>query len=235
MRELHTPANTLPARRAAWFRALAAAALFLAFVPAARAQDDAELEGVNGEKYNIKQSIEFGGRFTSISGAQSVYDTFVNLQQGPRLLGFSTEMRSLDNHGALFDRLYLNSFGYGGDPNQASRFRASKNKWYDFDVTLRRDKNAWDYSLLANPLNPTNGFLNGPTGFGPLATSTCSSCVLANSPHLFDTRRYLSDYNLLFLPQSKVRFRAGYSRNINEGPAMTTYHVGTEQLLEEDV
>src|SRR5208282_2147755 len=242
MHEMNRAANTLPARRAVWFRALAATAFLLAFVPAARAQDDAELEGVNKENYNIKQSFEFGGRFTSFSGAESIYDTFVNLQQGPRLLGYSVEMRSLDHHGELFDRLYLSGFGYGGDPNEASRLRVSKNKWYNFDVTLRHDVNTWDYSLMANPLNPTAGFVNanqgsyvGPPGFGPLATSTCTSCVLTNSPHLFNTRRELSDYSLLLLPESRVRFRLGYSRNIVAGPEMTTYHLGTEQVLFDDV
>jgi hypothetical protein len=240
MRDKHIGANALPARRAAWL--LAAAALIFVFVPAARAQDDAELEGVNGEKYNVKQSVEFGGRFVSINGPQSIYDTFVNLQQGPRLLGFSVEMRSLDQHGGLFDRLYLNGFGYGGDPNEVSRLRVTKNKWYNFDVMLRHDENTWDYSLMANPLNPTGGFVNansggyvGPPGFGPLATSTCTGCVLSNSPHLFNTRRELSDYSLLVLPESKVRFRLGYSRNIVAGPEMTSYHVGTEQVLFDDV
>src|SRR5208282_510101 len=252
MHEMNRAANTLPARRAVWFRALAATAFLLAFVPAARAQDDAELEGVNKENYNIKQSFEFGGRFTSFSGAESIYDTFVNLQQGPRLLGYSVEMRSLDHHGELFDRLYLSGFGYGGDPNEASRLRVSKNKWYNFDVTLRHDENTWDYSLMANPLNPTAGFVNantggyvGPPGIGgppvvpptvpPSTASICSGCVLANSPHLFDTRRNLSDYSLLLLPESRVRFRFGYSRNIVAGPEMTSYHVGTEQVLFDDV
>ena len=236
MRDLEKLRSLSVNPRRAGVRMVIAASLFLLCVPAARAQDtdDEQPEGVNGKEYNVKQSFEFGGRFTSVTGAQSIYDTFVNLQQGPRLLSYSTEMRSLNNHGALFDRLYLNGFGYGGDPNQASRMRVSKNKWYDFDVSLRRDENDWDYSLMANPLNPTTGFANNPTsstGYAP----TCTACVLTTSPHLLDTRRYLSDYSLLLLPESAVRIRFGYSRNINEGPAMTTYHVGTEQLLEEDV
>ena len=44
--------------------------------------------------------------------------------------------------------------GYGGDPNNASRLRMGKNKWYDFDAIFRRDENVWDHSLLANPLIP---------------------------------------------------------------------------------
>ncbi|HEY2822213.1 MAG TPA: hypothetical protein VGJ06_14305 [Candidatus Acidoferrum sp.] len=200
------------------------------FVPSAVAQDD-EQKGVDQGNYNIKQSIEFGGRITSIGGDTSTYDTFVNLQQGPRLLGFTTEMQSLNHHGSLFDRLYFDNFGYGGDPNNISRLRISKNNWYDFDVLFRRDENTWNYSLLANPLNPTTPFANGPAGYGP---PSCTSCVIGNSPHLYNTRRRMSDYTLLLLPESKIRFRAGYSRNVNEGPTLTTIHQGTEQLLFQD-
>jgi len=222
-------------RKAPWIRLLAATALLLAWVPSARAQqgqgDGEQIEGINGEKYNIKQSIEVGGRIVDTTGNGDVYKTFVNLQNGPRLLGFTTEMRSLDNHGDLFDRLYISSFGYGGDPNDVTRVRISKNKWYDFDVMLRRDEYFSGYPLQDNPLNPTNGFVNGPAGFGPLATSVCTGCLLGYSPHYMDTRRYLSDYNLVFLPQSMIRIRAGYSRNINEGPGFSSVHEGTDQML----
>ena len=105
---------------------LLAAALLLFLPAAASAQQEEEQKGIDQGNYNIKQSIEFGGRFTNISGDFQAYDTFVNLQQGPRLLGFTTEMRSLDHHAAVFDRLYFNNFGYGGDPNDVSRLRVSK-------------------------------------------------------------------------------------------------------------
>ncbi len=205
-------------------------AITFLFGPLARAQDD-EQKGIDQGNYNIKQSIEFGGRLTSIGGDVPTYDTFVNLQEGARLLGFTTQMNSLNHHGAPFDRLYFDNFGYGGDPNSVSRLRISKNQWYDFDALFRRDENTWDYSLLANPLNPTAPFTNGLTGYGP---PLCTSCVLGNSPHLYNTRRKMSDYNLLLLPQSRVRFRLGYSRNVNEGPSFTTIHQGTEQLLFQD-
>ena len=35
-----------------------------------------------------------------------------------------------------------------------TRLRIEKNKWYDFRLLFRRDKNFWDYNLFANPLNP---------------------------------------------------------------------------------
>ena len=189
------------------------------------AQD--EQAGIEQGNYNIKQSIEFGYRFVSNSGDLNTYDTFLNLQQGPRLLDFATEIHSLNHQGTLFDRLYFSNFGYGGDPNNVSRLRMEKNKLYDFTAMFRRDENTWDYSLMANPLNPTTpAFANAPAGFNP---------VIPNSPHLWSTRRRLQDYDLLLLPQSRIRFRAGYSRNNSDGPAFTTIHQGTEQLLFDNI
>jgi len=225
-----THESEFPPRMASPFL-IALAALLTLGLPAARAQQEYEQKGIDQGNYNIKQSIEFGGRFTSIGGDIQTYDTFVNLQQGPRLLGFTMEMRSLDHHGALFDRFSFSNFGYGGDPNMASRLHISKNKWYNFDALFRKDVNYWDYSLQANPLNPTTPFANGPAGYGG---TICTSCVLAESPHLMDTRRKLGDYNLLLLPQSRVRFRIGYSRNTVNGPVLSSIHQGTEQALFQD-
>lgn len=190
-----------------------------------------EQTGVDQGNYNVKQSIEFGGRFVDISGDTHLYDTFVNLQQGPRLLGFTLEMNSLNHHGTLFDRMYFSNFGYGGDPNNVSWLRFSKNRWYNFNALFRRDENFWDYSLQANPLNPSASFANGPPGFGP---PTCTGCVLGFSPHFFNTRRKLGDYNLLLLPESRLHFRVGYARNIVQGPVLSSIHTGAEQILFED-
>jgi len=228
MRETMNPRNLQMNKPPASRAILVAAALFIFLLPAARAQQEEEQKGIDQGNYNIKQSIEFGGRFTSVSGDFQVYDTFVNLQQGPRLLGFTTEMRSLDHHATVFDRLYFNNFGYGGDPNTVSRLRVSKNKSYGFDALFRKDQNFWDYSLQANPLNPTIPFTNGPVGYGPPA---CTACAVGVSPHLFNTLRKLGDYSLLVLPDSKIRLRTGYSRNIVEGPGYSSIHAGTEQIL----
>jgi hypothetical protein len=215
---------------AGWGKLILAACLAvvaLLCVPLARAQqEDEEQKGVDSGNYNVKQSVEFGGRFTNFTGNQNTYKTLVNLQDGPRLLNFTAEMRSLNHHGSLFDRLYFTNFGYGGDPNNVSRLRINKNKWYDFNAQFRRDVNFWDYSLLANPLNPiAPAFANAPAGFTP---------IIGISPHLFNVRRRLSDYDVTLLPQSRVRFRLGYSRNVTAGPAFSSVHYGTEALLLED-
>ena len=45
----------------------------------------------------------------------------------------------------------------------------------------------------------------------------------------------MQDYDLTILPQSRIRFRLGYSRNVNNGPASTTLEGGTEPVLAETV
>jgi hypothetical protein len=171
-------------------------------------------EGIENGNYHYEGSVEFGYRFVDTTGSNAVYDTLVNQQQGPRLLEQTLNMRSLNHAGALFDNLYLSSFGWGGDPENATRLRVSKNKWYNFNLTFRRDQNVWDYNLQANPLNPPNTFIQ-----------------LNDSPHEFLTTRRMYDYNLTLLPQSAVRFRLGYTRNNMEGPSFSSIHEGTDTLL----
>jgi hypothetical protein len=171
-------------------------------------------EGINSGNYNFRQSVEFGYRMTDFTGNRSVYDTFVNLNDGPRLLDYTLEMRSLNHQGSLFDNFYLSNFGYGGDPNNVTRLRAYKNKWYSLTGQFRRDLNFWDYDLLANPLNPTNTFVQ-----------------VFNSPHGFHTVRRMSDLNLILMPQSRVRLRLGYVRSVAEGPSFSSIHDGTDFLL----
>jgi len=97
---------------------------------------------------------EVGYRISAIHGNLDTYDTFVNLGSGLRLFDATLDVRSLDHKGLLFDNIHLSNFGYGGDPNDVTRLRVDKNKWYDFRANFRRDKNFWDYNLLANPLKP---------------------------------------------------------------------------------
>src|SRR5712692_9142041 len=195
------------------------AALLFVGAPRGLAQQDPEAQGIDNGNYNVKQSAEIGYRFTDFTGDRQAYDSMINLQQGPRLLNFTLEMRSLNHQGWLLDRFYITNFGYGGDPNSVSRLRVSKDKWYNFDASFRRDQAFFDYSLLANPLNPVlPAFANAPAGFTP---------IRGTSPHLNATVRHLSDYNLTLLPQSRVRFRLGFSRSATAGPAFTSLHQGT--------
>lgn len=191
--------------------------LLLLAAALAQAPSDPPPEGIENGNYHYEGSVEFGYRFVDTTGSNAVYDTLVNQQQGPRLLDQTLNMRSLNHSGVLFDNLYLSSFGWGGEPENATRLRVSKNKWYNFNLVFRRDQNVWDYNLQANPLNPPNTFIQ-----------------VNNSPHEFLNTRRMYDYNLTLLPQSAVRFRLGYTRNNMEGPSFSSIHEGTDTLLFQD-
>src|SRR3984957_20962505 len=163
--------------------------------PASLAQDAAgENKGTDAGGYNIQQTLEVGYRANWVNGNQDTYDTFINLGSGVRLLDYSVDMPSLDHNGFLFDNLSMSSFGYGGDPNDVTRLRIDKNKWYDFRGLFRRDKNFWNYKLFENPLNPSN---------------ITPAVAITTSPAAMDTVRRMQDYSLTLLPQSRIRFRLG--------------------------
>ncbi len=205
------------------WKGVIAAALLCALSLGAFAQtDDPEPEGKSIGGYNVKQSFEFGGRIKSgFGGNTSMYNTLVNLQEGPRLLDQSLSMRSENHAGVLFDTLTESATGFGGDPNQIGRFRMSKNKWYDFAFTYRHDQYYSDYNLLGNSLatpvaNPYN--VN----------------VFNVSPHFMNTRRTMADFDLTILPKNWVSLRMGYTRGKDVGPALTSQHSPGDVLYLED-
>ena len=182
-------------------------------------QNPSQPEGWETNGYVVHQSVEIGYRANDVTGSQQMYNTLVNLRTGPRLLDQSLSMQSQNQVGTLFDNLFVNSFGWAGDPNNALRFRMDKNKWYDFRSQFRRDQTDFDYNLLANPLNP-------PTS-SPYIPVT-------SSPHAFATRRRISDFDLTLFPQSILDFRLGYSHNNMTGPSYSSVHEGTDALLLQD-
>jgi len=185
--------------------------------PSAAATPKAEES--DGEVYNgykVNQSIEFGGRISSQSGNLGIWDTYVNQFSGPRIFDQWLEMRSITREGTMFDRLNFSNVGYGGDPNNISRIRISKDRWYDFTGQFRRDRNVFDYNLLANPLNPSTSNPNVP---------------ILDSPHEFTNVRRMWDYGLIIKPQSKIRLRLAYNRNVSQGPTYSSTHIGTDARL----
>ncbi|HEX3155475.1 MAG TPA: hypothetical protein VHV32_12660 [Candidatus Angelobacter sp.] len=173
-------------------------------------------QGENWDGYEVKQSAEFGGRISSFTGSQAMWDTLVNLGSGPRLLEYTLDMGSPTHTGKLFDDFSLSNFGYGGEPNDLSRLRFSKGAAYTFNGSFRRDQNIFDYDLFANPLNPPTSAPNIP---------------VLNSPHEFLLTRRMSDANLGIFPVGKIRLQLGWSRVVNEGTSFSTIHLGTESQL----
>jgi hypothetical protein len=182
-------------------------------------QSQSQPEGWEGGGYVIHQSTEIGYRTSDITGSEQMYNTLVDLRSGPRFLEQSLSMQSQNHDGLLFDNLFVNSYGWGGDPNNGLRMRMDKNKWYDFRANFRRDQQNFDYNLLANPLNPPTSSPNIPVTL---------------SPHNFGTRRRVSDFDLTLLPQSVISFRLGYSHNNMTGPSYSSVHEGTDGLLFQD-
>jgi hypothetical protein len=202
---------------------LAVLALFLPSLALAQDEEDTDTKGRVLGRYEVRQSFEFGGRITETNGNQEMYDTLVNLQSGPRLLGQELSMRSKDRSGGLFDTLNLSAFGLGGDPNDMVRLRIEKNKWYDFVGLYRRDNNFFDYNLWANPLNAVY----------PASPLTANPAYV-NSPHLQNTTRNMGDFNLTLFPQSAIRVRLAYSRNDNQGAIYSSLHESNEADLFND-
>jgi len=142
--------------------------------------------------YNVTNSVEFGYRWSLVGGDLGEYRSDVNYRNGLRLLGGSFSINSKDGHGHYFDQILLNVLGLGNDPYQSATLRIQKNGLYRYDMNWRLN----DY------YNP--------------------GLTVAGGLHLLDTVRRLQDHELLLLPQSHYRLRLGYSRNTQDGPALST-------------
>ena len=184
--------------------------------PAGSPADSGEGREIGG--FRVTQSLEVGGRITDVSGSQAMYDTLLNQQSGARILEQSLTMQSV-THQDVFDTLTFNSFGWGGDPEQAARVRLSKSRWYTFTGSYQHMQNYFDYNLFANPLNP-------PTGGSPFIP-------ILTSPHGFSNRQNLYNVGIVALPMRRVSFRFDYNRNRFNGPSFSSDHQGTEALTDE--
>ncbi|MBI5283214.1 MAG: hypothetical protein HY858_16135 [Candidatus Solibacter usitatus] len=154
-----------------------------------------ESRGQNAGGYNILQSWETGYRFRTAGGNQARYRSDVNYGNGIRLLAGRLSLTSRDGHGRLFDDLTLAVQGLGNDPYQSATLRIARNRLYRYDLL-------WRESDYYNPALPIS--------FGE---------------HRMDTSRRMQDHDFVLFPQSKVRFFAGFSRTLQQGPALTTVNV----------
>jgi hypothetical protein len=166
--------------------------------------------GQDFDGYNIVNSFEVGYRWRSVGGNLGKYRSDVNFGNGVRLLGSNLSINSKEGHGKYFDELLLNTQGLGNDPYQFSSLRIQKNRLYRYDLMWREN----DY-------------------YNPALT-------IADGQHWMDTARRLQDHQIVLFPQSSFRLLAGYSRNSQTGPALSTInlfdqHRGDEFPLFENV
>jgi len=137
-------------------------------------------------------SFETGYRFNNVDGNLGQYRSDVNYGNGIRLLSSQLSVHSLDGKGGLFDEIVLTTLGLGNDPYQSAMLRVQKNGLYRYDMQWRLN----DY-------------------YNPALT-------VAQGEHLMDTERRMQDHDLTLWPQSRFKLRLGYSRNVQDGPALTT-------------
>src|SRR5262249_52271837 len=144
------------------------------------AQEPAETTWGN---YAVRTDAELGWRWLELRGSREKYRSDLNLGRGPRLFGFNFDSRSLNSDGRLFDRMHVDSAGWGGDPNTWTRLRAEKNGLYKFSMSYRR----FDYF-----------------NFLP---------EFARNQHNYDISRRASEFGLTLFPESPVKVRLGFLRN----------------------
>jgi hypothetical protein len=183
--------------------------------------------------YVIRQTVDLGGHIVGVSGSGAMYDTLVNLQSGPRVLGQTFTMRALpDTKHNLMDSLTAFGDGFGGDPINFAKLSFFKGKLYEFSGTFRRDRQYFDYNLLANPSIPPG--VATPYGMvaGQPTNASLAQQQVNQSPVMYNTVRRMTDTTLTILPLSKVSVRVGYSQNIFQGPSLSPgYSIGTSDLL----
>ncbi len=142
--------------------------------------------------YSIRQSFETGYRFAEIDGNRGKYRSDVNFLNGLRVLGTSLSVNSRNGKGKYFDEIILNTQGLGNDPYQISNLRVEKNRKYRYEMNWRLN----DY-------------------FNPALT-------IAFGQHWQNLQRRMQDHQFTLFPQSKIQFYGGYSRNVQDGPALST-------------
>ena len=179
---------------------------------------DGQMTVPNG--YSIHQSVDLGGRIAAKTGGGAMYDTLVNLQYGPRVLGETFELHALPGKkNTLVDSLSAIGSGFGGDPNSFTKLDFSKGKVYEFSGMFRRDRQYFDYDLLGNQNIP--GGQSIPIGPATAPTGSFAWPHVEQSPFLYNTVRRMTDTSLTIFPLSKVTFRAAYSQNIFQGPSLS--------------
>ncbi len=142
--------------------------------------------------YNIVDSFEIGYRWRLADGSVDTYRSDVNYGDGIRLLATNLSINSKEGHGRWFDEILLSTSGLGNDPYQTASLRVQKNGLYRYDMLWRED----DY------YNP--------------------GLDISGGEHLMDTVRGLQDHSLTLFPQSHFQMDLGYSRNTQNGPALST-------------
>jgi hypothetical protein len=151
-----------------------------------------EVRGASMGQYNVVSEFETGYRFNTVGGETGAYRSDVNFGNGLRVLSTRLGFYSRQGRASWFDELVLTAQGLGNDPYESASLRVQRNKLYRYDLQ-------WRLSKYYNP-----------------------ALTLASGLHGMDTERRMQDHDLTLFPQSRARLFLGYSRNAQDGPALST-------------
>jgi hypothetical protein len=155
--------------------------------------------GVNHGDYNVVQSWEAGYRYSLVGGDEGKYRSDVNFRNGVRLLSSYLTINSRDGHGKFYDEIVLSTQGLGNDPYESVTLRVQKNSLYRYDMQ-------WRLNEYFNP-----------------------GLVTAAGLHAQNLSQRWQDDDVVLFPQGRFRIRAGYSRNKEDGPALSTTNLFENQ------
>jgi hypothetical protein len=156
--------------------------------------------GENAGDYNVVQSWELGYRYSLVGGDVEKYQSDVNFGNGIRLLSSFLSVNSREGQGKWFDEIVLTTQGLGNDPYESALLRIRKNRLYRYDMH-------WRENVYFDP---------------GLATSA--------GLHLQNLTQRYQDHDLVLFPTRHLQFKAGFSANSENGPALSTINLFESQL-----
>lgn len=170
--------------------------------------------------YTLHGSMNLGGQMTNLTGSGAMYDTMVNMQSGPRVLGSSFHLQALPTtKHTLVDSLTAYSTGWGGNPDNLATMDFYKGNIYQFSGRFRRHREYFDYNLLGNPNIPSGQSI--PIGPSNAPTGSLAWPQVKQSPFLYNTVRRMTDTSLTIFPLAKVAYHFAYSQNVSQGPSLS--------------
>ncbi|HEV8145008.1 MAG TPA: hypothetical protein VGP79_01430 [Bryobacteraceae bacterium] len=150
---------------------------------------------------NFTGWIEVGGRVsTGVAGSFDTYRSFVNLGEGPKLLG--AEFTLINPKGRAFDTIRVRSSSWGDEPYSTFHLDARKARRYEFNA---------DYRDLA--------YFN----FLPSYADPLLARGIVLNEQSFDTHRRLSSYSLDLLPGNWIIPYVAYSRDSGSGSGAAVF------------
>ncbi len=157
----------------------------------------------------VPVDVEIGYRFVDVSGNEQMYRTQIDDRQGLLLHALNLDAGAAGSSG-LFDQLRINAGDLGAGPAGAFRLDAGLHEAYHLTFTSHRMELYSALPAFANPLL-SDGIVPGQ--------------------HTMNRTRDLFNVELELLPGRAITPIVGYTRNTNDGPGSTTYHVGEDEFL----